>query len=70
MTREEKIAALDAKFAPKFQVQLDKIETASQNLNDDRGVYTIKLNAINAYYDALAEKQRIDAIVASGEPGV
>jgi hypothetical protein len=70
MTRQEKIAALDAKFAPKFQNKLDNIETATQNLNEDRATYALRLNAINAYYNALEEKQRIDDIIAQGEPGI
>ena len=68
MTRQEKIQALDDKYAPKFQIQLDKIQLAEKNMNDDRAVYKIKLDAINAYFDALEEQQRINNIVAQGEP--
>lgn len=68
MTRTEKLAALEAKWFPRLQAKMNIIEQAKAAYDELYAAYVAKREAVNAYFDALEQKPKIDAVIRGGEP--
>lgn len=69
MTREEKLAAVEAKYQPIIATRKQAVDDARKNLNDKEGKYDDKvleyknkIAAVNEYYDALDAIARLQKI--------
>lgn len=66
--RANLLSNLDAQYEPIFSSINYALSTIQAELSQAQGSYVEKQREINAYYDALEEKERAENIISKGAP--
>lgn len=68
MTRDEQLIEIDNKYSQEISDIQASINQSQIELSNLIGSKQELINSVNEYHDALETKQRVDVIVAKGEP--